>query len=180
MTDSTAAYFISKVIVEIPFTFLQCLVQYLIVYFMADFQGVFIYEVLAAFGLGMAATSLAVVAGCAITDARHVTEVAPLLFVPQFLFAGFFIRTSNIPIFLRWAQYLCSVKYAMNLVLITEFSPTNASCQGDSARACSQVLVSNVIDSSRWWVYMLILFVLFFGFRVLAAVILARKARRFY
>jgi hypothetical protein len=43
------------------------------------------------------------------------------LFVPQILFSGFFIRTSLIPIYMRWAQYLCSLKYAINLLLIIEF-----------------------------------------------------------
>ena len=36
---------------------------------------------------------------------------------------------SKIPIFLRWAQYLCSLKYAINLVLLTEFAPGNPNCQ---------------------------------------------------
>jgi hypothetical protein len=42
---------------------------------------------------------------------KDVTELAPLLFVPQILFGGFFIRTSLIPVWLRWAQYVCGMKY---------------------------------------------------------------------
>jgi hypothetical protein len=63
--------------------------------------------------------------GCLVADVKDVSELAPLLFVPQLLFAGFFIRTSLIPIFLRWAQYLCAIKYAINLVLLTEFNVLN-------------------------------------------------------
>ena len=37
------------------------------------------------------------------------------------LFAGFFVRTDQIPVYLRWAQYLCSLKYAMNVLTIVEF-----------------------------------------------------------
>ena len=49
--------------------------------------------------------------GCAVGDVSQVTELAPVIFVPQLLFAGFFIQTDKIPIFLRWAQYLCGIKY---------------------------------------------------------------------
>ena len=57
-------------------------------------------------------------------------ELSPLLFVPQLLFAGFFIKTDQIPVFLRWAQYLCSLKYAINLILCIEFDVGNDSCGG--------------------------------------------------
>ena len=57
-------------------------------------------------------------------------ELSPLLFVPQLLFAGFFIKTDQIPVFLRWAQYLCSLKYAINLILCIEFDVGNDSCDG--------------------------------------------------
>lgn len=48
-------------------------------------------------------------------------QLSPAIFVPQLLFAGFFIRIQDIPVFLRWAQYLCSLKFAINLALIVEF-----------------------------------------------------------
>ena len=161
-------------------TFLQALVQYIIVYFMCDFQGSFIFEVLSAWGLGAASCSVAVLLGCMLSDVRDVTEMAPLLFVPQMLFAGFFIRTSQIPVFLRWAQYLCSIKYSINIILLTEFAPGLSSCDGESAEACRQVLITNNIEVNDWWIYMLVLFVLFAGFRIAAAMILVKKAQRFY
>ena len=45
-----------------------------------------------------------------------VQTVIELLFIPQILFAGFFIRTTFIPVFLRWAQWLCSLKYTVNFL----------------------------------------------------------------
>ena len=54
--------------------------------------------------------------GCAIADIKTAMETFPILFVPQLLFAGFFIKTEQIPVFLRWAQYLCSLKYSINLI----------------------------------------------------------------
>ncbi len=107
-------------------------------------------------------------------------EFFPLLFVPQLLFAGFFIRLSQIPAFLRWAQYLCAIKYAMNLVLLIEFNTDLPHCQGKARVACDHVLIDNDIIQEDWWVYVLCLFAVFAGFRVLAGVVLKHKAERFY
>ncbi len=179
-TYGVVAYFLSKLLIEIPMSFAQSLIQFIICYFMLDLQGSFIYIVLATFGLGMCASSVAIVLGCLVSNVKDVTELAPLLFVPQMLFVGFFVPTSSIPIFLRWAQYLCSLKYAMNLVLLTEFNSALDSCKGAAATNCQAVLDNNNIKDDQFWLYIVLLFVLFFAFRVLAAIVLTEKAKKFY
>jgi ABC-type multidrug transport system permease subunit len=181
-TYSVIAYFISKIFVEAPLTFLQIIVQFILVYFLCSLQGNFIILVLACWGLGMVSNSVAMAMGCLVPDVKDVTELAPLVFVPQILFAGFFIRTSQIPVFLRWAQYLCSMKYAMNLVLIDEFGKSSDKCtaSSDAAANCEMIQSSNDINDKIYYVYILILFGLFVGFRVIGGVILAEKAKRFY
>ena len=72
---------------------------------MINLQGSFITIVLAVFGLSMCSCSVAVALGCSVSNVKDVTELAPLLFVPQMLFVGFFVATSDIPVFLRWAQW---------------------------------------------------------------------------
>lgn len=37
------------------------------------------------------------------------------------LFAGFFVPVEDIPVWLRWAQYLCGLKYSLNLLTVVEF-----------------------------------------------------------
>jgi hypothetical protein len=170
----------SKVALELPITFAQTVVQYILVYFMVDMQGSWIYITLAAWGLGVASCSVAMMLGCVVSEVKDVTELAPMLFVPQLLFAGFFIRTSQIPIFLRWAQYLCAIKYTINLVLITEFSPSNDSCKGGAEVYCRSVLKNNDVRTDQVWLYIIILAALFVGFRVAGAAILIQKAKRFY
>lgn len=180
-TYSVVAYFVSKLVVEAPMTFMQFIVQYLLVYFMMDMQGDFILMVLATFGLGMASNSVAMAMGCAVPDVKDVTELAPLMYVPQILFAGFFIRTDQIPVFLRWAQYLCSMKYGMNLVLMSEFRLDRDNCQGaDAEKNCREIMESNSIDASVFYIYIILLFVLFLVGRLLGAGILIQKAKRFY
>jgi ABC-type multidrug transport system permease subunit len=166
--------------VEMPLAFSTLLHQYLIVYWMMGLRGNFILLFLSAFGLGMAACSVAVFMAVVAPDIKTVNELSFLLFVPQLLFAGFFIRTSQIPIFLRWAQYLTSLKYALNLMLLIEFDDSNKNCLGAAADNCKKVLSQNNIEPRLWWTYMLLLITLFVAFRAVAAVILVKKARRFY
>jgi ABC-type multidrug transport system permease subunit len=156
------------------------MVQYLFAYNMVRFNGLWIYMVLCAWGLSLSAGSTAVFLGSAIGDLKTATELMPLLFVPQMLFAGFFVKISQIPVFLRWAQYLCSLKYAMNLILLIEFNPNNRNCEGFAAANCQSVLDNNDIKQDDWWIYALLLIVVFAGFRILAAVTLTQRAKRFY
>jgi hypothetical protein len=181
-TYSVITYSIAKLTMEVPILFLQCVVQFLLVYFMIGFQGNFLILVLGAFGTGVASSSLAVLLGCLVDDVKQATEMAPLLFVPQILFAGFFIRTSLIPVYMRWAQYLCALKYGLNLVLMEEFSASQDSCQEseEAAMNCAKILDDNNIVKEDWWVYVLVLLSLFVGLRVIAMSVLAKKAVKFY
>lgn len=147
---------------------------------MVGMQGSWIYIVLASWGLGLASASSALVLGAAVPNVKDVTELAPLLFVPQLLFAGFFIRTAQIPVWIRWSQYLCGIKYSMNLILLTEFDTSNESCSGGAMSNCENVITSNDINKDQAWVYILLLVALFLGFRIIASIILVHKAKRFY
>ncbi len=179
-TYGAGAYFMAKTLVEAPLVYVQTVVQYAIVYNMCGWNGDFGLMTLVAWGLGIASSSLGVLMGSVVADVKTAAEGAPLLFVPQILFAGFFINIKLIPIFLRWAQYLCSLKYAMNLLLLLEFRPSSSACDDGAHQNCVEVLQRNQIYSDKWWVYVIILFALFVGFRVIAAIALAKKAKKFY
>jgi len=181
-TYDITAYFISKVVIETPVTFAQMLLQWIIAYFMIGLQGNFILLVLTSFGLGMVSNSVAMGLGCLVPDVKDVTELAPLAYVPQILFAGFFIRTGQIPVFLRWAQYLCGMKYAMNLAFMNEFRTDSHSCNNsDNAHEnCSQLLSQNGINPSEFYIYIILLAAIFLLFRVAGAMVLHQKAKRFY
>ena len=100
--------------------------------------------------LGMVASSTSLLIGAVAESVQVAMQLTPLLFVPQLvrtdcparspvrlgrhraphpvaalfslqLFAGFFIPITSIPVWLRWAQYLCSLKYSLNLLVVVEF-----------------------------------------------------------
>lgn len=180
-TYTAVNYFISKTFIELPLTLAQSCVQWVICYYLSAFRGNAGYFILASWGVGAASASCATCLGCAVPDVKSVQELAPLLFVPQLLFAGFFIQTDKIPVWLRWAQWLCSIKYGMNLALLNEFNKALPNCQGVvSSVFCDQILSQNSIKDGDWPIYIGILVALFFGFRILAAFILTQKAKKFY
>ena len=181
-TYSVVSYTMAKLVMEVPMLYLQCVVQMCVLMWMVQFQGNFFALVGSTFGVGMAVSSVAVLLGCLVANPKQAMEMAPLTMVPQILFAGFFIRTSQIPVWLRWAQYVCSLKYGINLFVINEFASYRESCNDseESRMSCYHYKDANDVEPSLWWVYTLILFGLFAVFRVLAMYKLAKKAVRFY
>jgi ABC-type multidrug transport system ATPase subunit len=179
-TYTAIVYSLSKLCTEIPILLVQCIVQMILIYFMAGLRGNYFALLGAAFGTGLASSSVAVMLGCLVPDPKQAQEMMPLVLVPQILFVGFFIRTSQIPVWLRWAQYLCSLKYGINIMIINEFASNLPSCDGEAADECRQIHEANNIYPEYVWVYILILAALFLGFRVTAMVLLAKKAVRFY
>ena len=103
---SVIAYFLSRLTMEAVVTAAQILLQCVITYFMIGFQAQFFLFYPIAYSLAMTSTALAVMLGCSVEDPKLAQEMLPILFVPQMLFAGFFVRPELIPTWLRWAQYL--------------------------------------------------------------------------
>ena len=104
----------------------------------------------------------------------------PILFVPQMLFAGFFVAPELIPAWLRWAQYLCSLTYAVRIVMIEELNDGDCGDTEQADNACARLLDNLDAESDEAWYYWLVLVVLFVVFRVAALVILQRKATKFF
>jgi len=103
-------------------------------------------------------------------------QLSPLLFVPQILFSGFFIRTTAIPKWLSWAQYLCSLKYGTNLIAIAEFRDVPEEGYQD-VYGPGGLFPTNDIKQDREWVYVGIMVGVFCAFRIIACLALAHKAR---
>jgi ABC-type multidrug transport system permease subunit len=129
--------------------------------------------------LAMASTALAVLLGCAVTDPKLAQELLPLLFVPQMLFAGFFVAPDLIPVWLRWPQYLCTLTYSLRIILVAEFYD----CGGIDIEAdimCNQLLENVNADPDDTYWYWTVMLCLFVCFRLLGLYILQKKATQFF
>lgn len=130
------------------------------------------------YALAMSSTALAVFLGCSVEDPKLGQEMLPILFVPQMLFSGFFVVPELIPVWLRWARYLCSLTYAIRIALVLEFGDGCGSPQADIA--CDNLLTNvQAYPDETWWNW-IVLVALFAFFRLLALYVLQRKAVKFF
>jgi ABC-type multidrug transport system permease subunit len=175
---SVVAYFLSRLTMEAAVTAFQILVQVTISYFMIGFQSSFGILFFTIYLLAMASTAMAVLLGCAVEDPKLGQEMLPLLFVPQMLFAGFFVAPDLIPVWLRWARFLCSLTYAVRIGLVAEFADGCGSVQADMN--CENLLNTIEADEDETWWNWLVLVALFSTFRLLALYVLQQKATKFF
>jgi ABC-type multidrug transport system ATPase subunit len=120
-TYNSFAYLFSKLLVEIPLTFAQAFVSMCCCYWLIGLNANFFLATTIAALLGMVAGSLALTIGAMVSSAQEAMQFTPVLFVPQFLFSGVFIPLADIPEWIRWPQYLCFLKYALNVAFLAEF-----------------------------------------------------------
>ena len=157
-----------QVCVECITTFYQVLAQ-LVAFPLMGFKMNFVLFLLINFILALASTSIGIFVGSLVKDPKVAAELMPALIVPQLLFSGLFISASLIPSFLRWAQYLCSLTYAVRLVLNYEFED----CE---TQACDALLESNSVDELPSYVYWIILLSIMTICRLTAMLVLRNKA----
>lgn len=173
-----AAYFFSKVMVETPVTAIQSCVLTALTYFMVGLQGSFFALWFAFFMLGMVSAGSAILIGSLVSNIKTAMEAAPAVFIPQMLFAGFYIRIEQIPVFLRWIQYLCGLKWTMNIALATEFGGDR--CTEALRPKCQALLDANDANEDDWPMYVAVLLGAFAFFRIVSLIALVHKAKHFY
>lgn len=182
-TYGAVPYFLSKTVVEVPQQFNQALLVMVAFYFVAGLQGSFIIHVVVLWLTSMAAASTALLVGCLAPNAEVAIQSSPPIFVLQLLFAGVFIPTSRIPEGLRWIQYLCSLKYGINLIAINEFGNATqiANDWTPAQRAGADFFLEGIdVKPDEWWIYLIVLLSLLCFFRTLAVVALSRRASAFF
>jgi len=175
------SYFVSRLTMEAFLTGVQVLVMTLLTYFMIGFQSDFGIFYVTIYSLAMSSTALAVTLGCSVEDPKMAQEMLPILFVPQMLFAGFFVSVSLIPKWLRWARYLCTLTYAIRIMLVAEFEGcSDGELASGGPGLCTGVLENVQADPDETWWNWLVLVCLFAFFRLLALNILRSKATKFF
>mmetsp|Transcript_12643 Transcript_12643/g.29348 ORF Transcript_12643/g.29348 Transcript_12643/m.29348 type:complete len:224 (+) Transcript_12643:376-1047(+) len=174
---SIVTYFLSHLMTEALQALSAVLVQALIVYWMIGFQMYFLEFLAITYCLSMTSTAVSVLLGAMVSDIKSASALFTLVVVPQFYFSGVFIATNLIPIWVRWAQYTTSLKYAAGLAFIYEFG----NCGDAVSQAnCDDVLAQNGVSTDDLWWYWLALAALFVSFRGMALYVLHRKGKDFF
>jgi ABC-type multidrug transport system permease subunit len=175
-------YFVSKTIVELPVVFMASVIMFLIAYWVMGFHGNFLALVCYSWLLGVASSGLSLIVSAGVASVEKAIQLAPMALLPQMLFSGLFIPVDEIPDSLKWVQYLCPLKYAINLMAQAEFyyvkkdldtGCTESQCPGAYAR--KDGLEAQSIYWDDWAQDFGALLALTFAFRVLACFVLWRK-----
>lgn len=174
---SVSAYFLSKTAVEVTVTLVQNLALFLITYWVLGLRGNFFELVLATWLMAISSASMALWIGCTVSTPSSAVQLAPAISVPQILFSGLFVKSDQLPGYLRWVQYGCSLKYAINLLCISEYGDLSVPVPGAAAYEGTSFLKGQDINKDDSWIYIVVLLAIFVGFRLLAVFALKSKAK---
>ena len=176
-TYSAPIYLVAKSLVDVPAAVVQQLLALLIFYFMAGLNGNFLFLILVGSLLAAVSASLALMIGASTTNAETAVNMLPAIYVPQIMLSGFAVSSTQIPEWLRWVQWITPMKFGVNLLTIIEF--TDDAVPSDREAEVAHLIQRSEINRDSWHIYLAVLLGMFFGLRVLAGVILSRRAKRF-
>ena len=176
-TYGTTAYILAKSLVDIPVCLLESIIAILLTYWMVGFNGNFFYIVGALTLLCNVSSSLSLLIGATTSSSEAALNMSPAVFVPQILFSGFLIPSSNIPVWMRWLQWIVPLKYSVNLGLLADFH--HSAVPDDRQDQVNDTLFRDEIAKDAWWQYLIILLCMFFFVRCVTLVVLSFRARNF-
>ncbi|EKX39026.1 hypothetical protein GUITHDRAFT_58672, partial [Guillardia theta CCMP2712] len=109
---STFAYFLAKIIVELPHNIIFPFIQANIVYFLLELQlsahhWITWWVVCVLVDDAVYYDSLA----CLFKDLEATVQIAPVFILPLTLFSGFFVNQKGIPVYFDWIKYISPMRY---------------------------------------------------------------------
>ena len=120
----TSPYFWAKIISELPFSIMTPVIFGLIVYFAIGFNpdfGIFMVFLLTLVLIYNASSGYSLIISASFSDKQLAVTLTPVLIIPFMLFAGFFVSSDNIPIFLKEFEYLSIFKYGYEALMHNQF-----------------------------------------------------------
>lgn len=165
-------YFWAKVSSELPFSILMPSVFGCITYFSVGLNntaGNFIVFLIILILIYNAASGYSLIISAIFSNKQVAVTLTPVLIVPFMLFAGFFVATSSIPVWLREFEYISIYKYGYQALMQNEFTDNAAfgcyynatTTAGDGWDNCGANPVGQIGPMSRG-AAMALLFVLYF------------------
>lgn len=120
----TAPYFWAKIISELPFSILTPALFGVIVYYAIGYNPdaeqflVFLGILILVYN---ASSGYSLIISASFSDKQLAVTLTPVLIIPFMLFAGFFVSSDNIPIFLKEFEYLSIFKYGYESLMHNQF-----------------------------------------------------------
>ena len=163
--------------VEIPTHIMTGLSCMFVSYFLVGFNGLFPLLGLNVSLLCMVSASTSFLLASLVSKAQTAVNLVPATFVPQIMFSGFFVAIESVPVWMRWIQYICPLRYSISLTIAIEFA--SSAVPNDREEIVGEIISNDGINRDLWYWYVIMMFVFFILFRTLAAYILALKGKTF-
>lgn len=117
-------YFWAKVISELPFSIMTPVIFGCIVYFAIGYRDsaeAFIIFLCTLVLIYNASSGYSLIISASFSDKQLAVTLTPVLIIPFMLFAGFFVSSDNIPVFLKEFEYLSIFKYGYEALMHNQF-----------------------------------------------------------
>jgi ABC-type multidrug transport system ATPase subunit/ABC-type multidrug transport system permease subunit len=187
---STFAYYVAKLVAEIPVFLIEITLFSTIFYWMVNLHpgaAQFFLFITYCFLIANVAFSFGVFVIGLFPNPAVALNIFPLLFVPQMIFSGFYINPSSVPPWFVWLEYITFLKYAFEPIAQNEFQGETFYCTdselANSGGVCpfttgEQVLNFYSLNTLPVWADVLILIGFMLVFHTGAFILLKIAARR--
>jgi len=119
-------YFLTKTIIEIPFSFVTPFMFSAMTYFAIGYENEvdwFFFFSLAICMIVICAASYGMMISTAFKSAA--LDLAPLFMMPLMLFGGFYANSGGYPDYIGWIQYISPIWYTLESLFWNEFDGNN-------------------------------------------------------
>ena len=118
------AYYLSKMMIEIPLqiiiTFITCSIIYWLCFFQNKFKKYIIFIGIIELG-SLCGVSIGTAIASAAKNINVALQFGPFIIIPFILFSGLLINTDSIPLYFSWMQYISPIRYMYQEVYKNEF-----------------------------------------------------------
>jgi ABC-type multidrug transport system ATPase subunit len=166
------AFFSALLLIELPMTFLQSVIQVTSAYWIVGFQGSFGAWLGIVFSTSIATSSVGWLISTVSKSPLVALQLIPIVFLPQLLFSGLLTDVQLIPPWLNWLEYLCYLKYCLNLAFLVECD--EYLLMEPEPAEIAQIANQNSINYSQTRLYVGIVVMIILGCRLISAFALWR------
>uniref|UniRef100_A0A7N0SVM9 ABC transporter domain-containing protein n=1 Tax=Kalanchoe fedtschenkoi TaxID=63787 RepID=A0A7N0SVM9_KALFE len=191
-----SSYLLANTLVFMPYLLAVALIYSVSVYFLVGLCGswqAFAYFVLVIWVIVLMANSFVLFLSALAPNYIAGTSLVTILLAGFFLFSGYFISKDSLPKFWLFMHYLSMYKYALDAMLINEYSCLVTRCliwydgdgdnnSGSRSRSCmmtgKDVMVKKGLHENVRWTNVYILLAFFVLYRSLCLLVLMRRVSR--
>eukprot|EP01117_Protostelium_nocturnum_P009679 TRINITY_DN3458_c0_g1_i2.p1 TRINITY_DN3458_c0_g1~~TRINITY_DN3458_c0_g1_i2.p1 ORF type:complete len:737 (+),score=278.39 TRINITY_DN3458_c0_g1_i2:136-2346(+) len=146
-----SAYFLAKVVSELPFIFLYPIIFISISYFMIQLRlsvGHFFIFVGITCCMTLVSSALGLLISALVPNQKKANVLATIAMLVSTLIGGFYIRVENIRPFVRWLRFFSFIKYGFDAYIINEFRGASFVNDGSLAFGTAPVIDGEVVVAS--------------------------------